>query len=238
MLRRLEDPRIDAEVSCLCEKLQLQDKIQKQLDDIRRQERQLVGAQFSVEQTIDGIRDCMERACLYQTLADAYARMVIRPTSSPSDRPLGLRARGPLEMPQLHDEPCNCGCWECGSTSHRCKQCPERRHPRRQCMYCQSYSHRSPQCLFKRLALPAPRQRTVMEALSHQDHIPTWCSKCLRNNPGHEEVDCPTRELCHSCGRQGNLYFLRTHKCNDNREQRMHGEDEEGDPELYGDGES
>ncbi len=73
VLRRLEDPRIDTEVSHLREKLHLQDKIQQQLDDIRRQERRLVGAQFDVEQTIDAIRDCMERACLYQTLADAYA---------------------------------------------------------------------------------------------------------------------------------------------------------------------
>src|SRR6266702_5979526 len=105
VLRRLEDPCIDAEVSRLREKLRLQDKIQHQLDDIRRQERRLVGAQFSVEQTIDDIRDRMERVCLYQTLADAYARVVVRPSPSPSDRPLGLRARGPLEMPQLHDEP-------------------------------------------------------------------------------------------------------------------------------------
>src|SRR6266704_2997388 len=95
VLRRLEDPRIDAEVSRLRDKLRLQDNIQKQLDDVRRQERTLVGAQFDVEQTIDGIRDRMERACLYQTLADAYARMVVRPSPSPSDRPLGLRARGP-----------------------------------------------------------------------------------------------------------------------------------------------
>ncbi len=34
VLRRLEDPRIDAEVSRLREKLQLQDKIQHQLDDV------------------------------------------------------------------------------------------------------------------------------------------------------------------------------------------------------------
>jgi len=73
VLRRLEDPRIDAEVSQLREKLELQSKVQKQLDDIRQQERRLVGAQFSVEQTISGIQDRMERACLYQTLADAYA---------------------------------------------------------------------------------------------------------------------------------------------------------------------
>ncbi len=128
-MRRLEDPRIDGEVSRLREKLQLQDEIQRQLDDIRRQERRLVGAQFDVEQTIDAIRDRMERARLYQTLTDAYARMVVRPSPSPSDRPLGLRACGPLEMPQLHDEPCRRGCWECGSTGHRRKQCPEHQRP-------------------------------------------------------------------------------------------------------------
>src|SRR6266702_4151624 len=181
----------------------------------------------------------MERACLYQTLADAYARMVVRPSPSPSDRPLGLRPRGPLEMPQLHDEPRRQGCWECGSTSHRRKQCPERRRPPRQCMYCQSYSHHSPQCLFKRLAIPPPQQRTVTEALATTEHIPTWCGKCLRNNPGHEEVDCPTRELCQNCGRRGNLYFLWTHKCEEVDNQLMYGEDNnEADPALYGDSES
>ncbi len=234
VLHQLEDPRIDTKVSRLQEKLELQGKIQKQLDDVRGQERRLVGAQFDVEQTIDAIHNCMERACLYQTLVDAYARMVIRPTHSPSDRPLGLRARGPLEMPQLHDEPCNRGCWECGSLDHRHKQCPERQRPCRQCMYCQSYSHRSPQCLFKRLAIPPPRQRTVTKALAHVLVTPIWCGKCLRNNPGHEEVDCPTRELCRNCGRRGNLYFLRTHKCDDNNNQNMYNE--EGDPELYRDG--
>ena len=34
MLRCLEDPHIDVEVSRLCEKLELQVKIQKQLDDL------------------------------------------------------------------------------------------------------------------------------------------------------------------------------------------------------------
>ncbi len=57
---------------------------------MQRQERQLVGAQFNVEQAIMGIQDHMERACLYQTLADVYACMVVRPTHSPSDQPLNL----------------------------------------------------------------------------------------------------------------------------------------------------
>jgi len=89
-LRRLEDPRIDAEVSRLREKLELQIKIEKQLDDLRQQETRLRGARFDVEQTIGAIQDRMERAGLYQTLADAYARMITGPTRSPSDVPLGL----------------------------------------------------------------------------------------------------------------------------------------------------
>ena len=98
-LRRLEDPRIDAEVSRLRDKLELQIKIEKQLDDLRTQETRLRGARFDVEQTIRAIQDRMERAGLYQTLADAYARMITGPTRSPLDAPLGLRPRGPLEMP-------------------------------------------------------------------------------------------------------------------------------------------
>ncbi len=124
VLNRLEDLCINVEVSCLQEKLELEGKIQKQLDDVRKQERQLVGAQFDVEQAIAGIQDHMERACLYQTLADAYARMVVHPTHSPSDRPLNLRPHGPLKMPQLHDEPRRRRCWECGSFEHHHKQCP------------------------------------------------------------------------------------------------------------------
>ena len=84
-----------------------------------------------------------------------------------------------------------------------------------------------------------PPTRTIQEVLNHTDHIPKWCGKCLRNNPGHEEVDCPTRELCQNCGRRGNLYFLRTHKCAEETNQHMHGgEYNEADPSLYGDGES
>ena len=105
--------------------------------------------------------------------------------------------------------------------------------------YCQSYSHRSPQCLFKRLAIPPPCTCTTTEALAHHSYLPKWCGKCLCNDLGHEEVDCPTREVCGNCGHRGNLYFLRTHKCNNEKDQLMHGEENnEGDPELYGDGKS
>ncbi len=142
-------------------------------------------------------------------------------------------------MPQLHDEPRCHGCWECRSFEHRQKQCPECRRPPRQCTYCQSYSHRSPKCLFKRLALPPPPTRTIAEGLNHHNPIPKWCGKCLHNNLGHEEVDCPTRELCCNCRHRGNLYFLRTHKCDNDNNQLMHGkENEVVDPSLYGDGES
>ncbi len=172
-----------------------------------------------------GIQERMERACLYQTLADAYARMVVRPTHSPSDHPLNLRPQGPLEMLQLHNEPRHCSCWECGSFKHRHKQCPEHHHPPRQCTYCQSYSHQSPKCLFKRLAIPPPPTHTIWEALDQTPTTPRWCGKCLRNNPSHDEVDCPTRELCCNCGQRGNLFFLRTHKCEEVRDQLMYSKE-------------
>ncbi len=49
MLRRLEDLCIDMEVSRLCKKLELQVKIEKQLDDLDWQETCLRGTQFDVE---------------------------------------------------------------------------------------------------------------------------------------------------------------------------------------------
>ncbi len=236
MLRRLEDPRIDAEVSHLREKLELQVKIKKQLDDLRLQETQLRGARFDVEQTIGAIQDQMERAGLYQTLADAYARMITGPTRSPSDAPLGLRPRGPLEMPQLNDTPHSSLCWQCDSPNHKWRRCPQRKGPKK-CNWCGSYMHWSNKCLFKRLKIEVPwGSRTVEEALEQKENVPIWCGKCLHNNLGHEEVDCPTREQCHACGHRGPLGFMRRHRC-----PPIDDEDpvnKEVDIELYGDGES
>ncbi len=118
-LRRLEDPCIDAEVSHLREKLELQIKIKKQLNNLWTQETQLRGMRFDVEQAIGGIQDRMERAGLYQTLANAYTSMLSGPTHSPSDTPLGLRLRGPLEMPRLNDTPHLSACWQCDSPNHK-----------------------------------------------------------------------------------------------------------------------
>ncbi len=235
-LRRLEDPRIDAEVSRLREKLELQIKIEKQLDDLRAQETRLRGARFDVEQTIGAIQDRMERAGLYQTLADAYARMITGPTHSPSDAPLGLRPRGPLEMPRLNDTPHSSLCWQCDSPNHKWRRCPQRKGPKK-CNWCRSYMHWSNKCLFKRLKIEVPwGSRTVEEALEQKENVPTWCGKCLRTSPGHEEVDCPTHEQCRACGRRGPLGFMRGHHC-----PPIDDEDpvnEEVDIELYGDGES
>ncbi len=235
-LRRLEDPRIDAEVSRLCEKLKLQIKIKKQLDDLRLQETQLRGARFDVEQTIGAIQDRMERAGLYQTLANAYACMITGPTRSPSDAPLGLRPRGPLEMLCLNNTLHSSLCWQCDSPNHKWRHCPQRKGPKK-CNWCGSYSHWSNKCLFKRLKIKVLRgSRTVEEVLKQKENVPTWCGKCLRNNPGHEEVDCPTREQCRVCGRQGPLGFMRSHHCPpvDDKDPT----NKEVDIKLYGDGES
>ncbi len=235
-LRRLEDPRLDAEVSCLREKLELQVKIEKQLDDLSQQETRLRGTQFDVEQTIGAIQDRMERAGLYQTLADAYTCMITGLTRSPSDAPLGLRPRGPLEMPRLNDTPHSSLCWQCDSPNHKWRRCPQRKGPKK-CNWCGSYTHWSNRCLFKRLKIEVLQgSRTTEEALEQKENIPTWCSKCLRNNPGHKEVDCPTREQCRMCGRRGPLGFMRSHHCPPIDDKNS--VNEEVDIELYGDGES
>ncbi len=235
-LRRLEDPRIDAEVSHLRQNLELQVKIEKQLDDLQQQEVRLQGARFDVEQAIAAIQDRMERAGLYQTLADAYASMISGPTCSPLDAPLGLRPRGPLEMPRLNDTPHSSLCWQCNSPNHKWRRCPQRKGPKR-CNWCGSYSHWSNKCLFKRLKIEVPRgSRTTEEALEQKENVPAWCGKCLRNNPGHKEVDCPTREQCRACGRRGPMGFMRAHHCPSNDDEDY--TNEEVDIELYGDGES
>ncbi len=235
-LRHLEDPRIDAEVSRLREKLELQIKIEKQLDDLHQQETRLRSARFDVEQTIGAIQDRMERAGLYQTLADTYACMITGPTCSPSDATLGLQPRGPLKMPQLHNTPHSSLCWQCDSPNHKWRCCPQWRGPKK-CNWCRSYTHWSNKCLFKRLKIEVLQgSHTVEEALEQKENIPAWCGKCLRNNPGHEEVNCPTREQCQACRRRGPLGFMRSHRCLpiDDEEPA----NEEVDIELYGDGES
>ncbi len=154
-LRRLEDPHIDMEVSRLCKKLELQIKIEKQLDDLRLQETRLQGTRFDVEQAIGAVQDWMERAGLYQTLANAYACMITGPTCSLSDTPLRLQPRGPLEMPRLNDTPHSSLCWQCNSPNHKWRRCPQRKGPKK-CNWCGSYSHWSNKCLFKRLKIEVP----------------------------------------------------------------------------------
>ncbi len=235
-LQCLEDPCIDTEVSRLREKLKLQIKIEKQLDDLHQQEMRLRGARFNVEQAIGAVQDWMERAGLYQTLANAYASMLTGPTHSPSDRPLRLRLRGPLKRPHLNDTPHSSLCWQCDSPNHKWRRCPQHKGLKK-CNWCGSYMHWSNKCLFKRLKIEVPcGERTVREALEQKENIPTWCGKCLHNNPGHEEVDCPMHKQCHACGRCGLLGFMRAHRC-----PPIDDEDpvnEEVDIELYGDGES
>jgi|SRR6266702_2899291 len=129
----------------------------------------------------------MECAGLYQTLADAYASMITGPTHSPSDAPLGLRPRGLLEMLWLNDTPHSSLCWQCDSLNHKWRRCPMRKGPRT-CNWCGSHSHWSNRCLFKRLKIEVLQwERTTEEALAQKENVPTWCGKCLRNNPGHEE---------------------------------------------------
>ncbi|SRR6266702_7448369 len=106
----------------------------------------------------------------------------------------------------------------------------------KKCNWCRSYTHWSNKCLFKRLKIEVPQgERMVEEALVQKENMPMWCGKCLCNNPGHKEVNCPTHEQCCTCGQGGPLGFMWRHCCPPIDE---NPKNEEVNIELYGNRES
>ena len=72
-------------------------------------------------------------------------------------------------------------------------------------------------------------EATVTEnvaCIKQADHTPNWCGKCLRDMPGHKEIDCPSYEGCGKCWVRGTHGFLKHHKCVEETD----GEDEVNDP--------
>ena len=151
----------------------------------------------------------MEAAHLYQRVSECYVNMTPHPTHPrPQDTSPRLpRAHGPLEMPKLHDNhrvPPPRLCWKCDTPGHITQDCPLKTKNRR-CKHCSSELHWSNCCLFKRL--------DILEALDQKPSLPKWCGKCFQHNPGHEQLQCPSYEYCHTCGQQGPFLFLCTHCC-------------------------
>ncbi len=62
--------------------------------------------------------------------------------------------------------------------------------------------------------------------INQAEHTNNWCSKCLRDMLGHQEIKCPSYEGCGKCWVCGPVGFLKTHKCVEEED----GEDLVNDP--------
>jgi len=66
------------------------------------------------------------------------------------------------------------------------------------------------------------REATVTEnvaCINQAEHVSNWCSKCLHDMPGHNEIDCPSYEGCRKCWVHGPVGFLRSHQCTKEEEE-------------------
>jgi len=52
-----------------------------------------------------------------------------------------------------------------------------------------------------------------MACINQAKHVANWCSKCLHNMPGHNEIDYPSYKGCGKCWVRGPVGFLKTYKC-------------------------
>ena len=143
--------------------------------------------------------------------------------------PLPSRARGPVEMPILHDaDPLRrvTRCYRCKKVGHVVSQCHQKKKNRK-CTNCGG-THKPAKCPVKaRTASPEAvaqvfgevvqgEEMSLLERISLLDRIeysPSHCAKCGRQNPEHLEMECPMYEQCIKCYCWGPRGFVQRHSC-------------------------
>ena len=140
--------------------------------------------------------------------------------------PLRPRCGGPVECPLLQGRGCNHLCYNCHEQGHITKKCPKVKMVKKYCHHCNSCLHFPNECIFKCFNMLSEAMITENVAhINQAEHMNNWCSKCLCDMPGHNEIDCPTYEGCRKCWVCGPVGFLKTHKCMKSEE-----EEEVNDP--------
>ncbi len=213
-LQWLDQPCITTEVSRLWDGLVKVQQLKGQLSDLCRQEQLLSCAIFAVDMEMDGVQRRMEQTQVLEQLSNmhvAYTPMTI----AVEDRmPLTPRHGGPVERPLLQGRGRNCLCYNCHKQGHITKKCPKNKAVKKYCRHCNSRLHFPNECIFRRLNMLG--EATVAKnvaRIQQAEHVPNWCGKCLRDMPGHKEIDCPSYEGCGKCWVRGPHGFLRHHKC-------------------------
>ena len=141
--------------------------------------------------------------------------------------PLPSHARGPVEMPILHDaDPHHhvVRCYRCKKVGHVVSQCHQKKKNQK-CTNCGG-THKTAKCPAKaHTASPKVVAQVFGEVVQHKEmslleHIslldwieysPSHCAKCERQNPEHLEMECPMYEQCIKCYCWGPRGFVSCH---------------------------
>ncbi len=226
-LLRLDQPCLTAEVSRLRDGLVKVEQIKQQLSDVCQQEQLLSRTLFAVDMEVDGVQRRMEQVQALEQITNAHVAYTPMRTMTEDRMLLTPRRGGPVEHPLLRGRGCNCLCYNCHEQGHIAKKCPLKKPTKKYCRHCNSRLHFPNKCIFKRFnMLGKAMVAENMARINQAEHTPNWCGKCLRDMPGHEEIDCPLYEGCGKCWVRGPHGFLKRHKC----AEQSDGEDEVNNP--------
>ncbi len=223
----LDQPCLTAEVSCLRDGLVKVEQVKKQLSDVRQQEQLLSRALFMVDMEVDGVQRRMEQVQALEQITNTHVAYTPMHTATEDRMPLTPHCGGLVERPLLRGRGCNRLCYNCHEQGHITKKCPLKKLVKKYCHHCNSRLHFPNECIFKRFDVLG--EASTAENVTHikqADHTPNWCGKCLRDMPGHKEVDCPLYEGCGKCWVRGLHGFLKHHKCVEQEDE----EDKVNDP--------
>ena len=244
-LAQINDPKYHGEVNRYRGLSDLQDTLEKLMKEAQGRVMEVMKELITVEGQLNLCKKRLEINDTYEELDRQY-RLVnpvpIRPhhalIQSPLVEaprvvravvPLPSRARGPVEMPILHDaDPLRrvTRCFRCKKVGHVVSQCHQKKKNRK-CTNCGG-THKTAKCPVKaRTASPEAvaqvfsevvqgEEMSLLERIALLDHIeysPSHCAKCGRQNPEHLEMECPMYEQCIKCYCWGPRGFVTRHSC-------------------------
>ena len=155
----------------------------------------------------------------HSTFGRPPLRSPLRTTiGSPEHTPFTPRTRGPVEMPSLMEGERHRRCYRCQSTEHMVSQCPRKKVSKKKPAKRTLVQRMEPQEdltvigtlranveqmeLYERVAL-----------LDRTEWTPEVCHICGRNDPKHNNLECPCYEQCPRCQGTGAYGYVKAHAC-------------------------